>query len=304
MGKDGWIYFSTHRGSTKVGLDPKNDFEGDWIIKVDPGSGATEVVAAQPLPMQCLPTGMLDGERMIWYAGTADGLNKKGPQFLAHDVEGGKLLHAGNNGPYRAMILSKSTGMMYFHGGPLPEGKKRSGERELYRFDPRNPGEPTVIGAKVGLRAASEETREGKIYTVDGDALWVFDVETEKADLLGSSAVASKEYITSLDVDPSGRYLYYLPGAHGGAEKDGTPVVQYDLRKKTKKVICFLHPALEKATGYIPIGSFGYALSEDGGTLFVTWNGAHSVEKKAKRVPFQSVAMTAIEIPKDERKTD
>ena len=35
--------------------------------------------------------------------------------------------------------------------------------------------------------------------------------------------------------------------------KDGTPVVQYDTRHRTRKVICFLHPALERAAGYIPI---------------------------------------------------
>jgi hypothetical protein len=303
-GKDGWIYFSTHRGSTKVGLNKENHFEGDWMMKVNPASGESQLVAAQPVPMHCLPTGILDGERMIWYGGTADGLNKEEPRFLAYDVSKNKVLYTGERGPYRAMILSKSTGMIYFHGGLLSQGEKRSGERELFRFDPRNPGEPKPVGTRLGLRAASEETSQGIVYTVDGNELWAFDVKSEKATSLGDSAVGEKDYITSLDVDPSGRFLYYIPGAHGGAEKNGTPIVQYDLRKRTRKVICFLHPALEKSAGYIPIGSFGYALSEDGGSLFVSWNGAHQVDKKAKKVPFQSVAMTVIEIPKEERVLD
>lgn len=201
------------------------------------------------------------------------------------------------------MIRSSSSGMLYFHGGPEQKGKDRSAERELYRFDPSKPGKPEKTGTKAGLRAASHETPQGIVYTVDGDELWAFDVKSEKAESLGSSVVASKDYITSLDADPTGRYLYYIPGAHGGAENDGTPVVQYDIRSRSKKVICFLHPALEKATGYIPIGSFSYALSENGSTLFVTWNGAHEVPGKPKRVPFQSVAMTAIEIPESERPT-
>ncbi len=304
MGNDGWIYFSTHRGSTKVGLDPKNHFEGDWIMKVNPADGKAETVAAQPLAMQCLPTGILDSERMVWYAGSADGLNEKPPQFLAYDIAKGETLYTDGEGPYRAMIQSPSTGMMYFHGGPEPEGKGRSAERELYRFDPRKPGKPEEIGTKAGLRAASRETPQGIIYTVDGDELWAFDVKTENAKSLGGTAVATKDYITSLDADPTGRYLYYIPGAHGGSENDGTPIVQYDTRSNSKKVICFLHPALEKATGYIPIGSFSSALSEDGGTLFVTWNGAHKVPGKSKRVPFQSVAMTVIAIPESERKTN
>lgn len=304
MGKDGWIYFSTHRGSTKVALDPKNHFEGDWIMKVNPADGKAGIVAAQPLAMQCLPTGMLDSGNMVWYAGSADGLNKKNPQFLVYDIGKGETLYTDGEGPYRAMALSSSTGIMYFHGGSEPEGKSRSAERGLYRFDPRKPGKPQKTGTKAGLRAASGETPQGIIYTVDGDELWAFDVKTEKAESLGSSVVATKDYITSLDADPTGRYLYYIPGAHGGAEDDGTPIVQYDVRSRSKKVICFLHPTLGKATGYIPIGSFSSALSADGGTLFVTWNGAHEVPEKSKRVPFQSVAMTAIEIPESERKTN
>lgn len=65
MGKDGWIFFSTHRGSTRVGLDPKSHFEGDWIMKVNPADGKAAVVAAQPLATQYLPTGIFDAERML-----------------------------------------------------------------------------------------------------------------------------------------------------------------------------------------------------------------------------------------------
>lgn len=303
MGKDGMLYFSTHRGSTRVGLDPKNHYEGDWIMRCDPASGKTEVVVHAPLKMQCLPTGMLDGERMIWYAGTADGLNKREPQFLAYDVANGKTIYSDDYGPYRAIILSKTTGKMYFHGEKSSPGNKGEGAK-LSRFDPEKPGKPKQIDAVVGLRAASLETPQGIVYTIDHDNLWAFDVKTEKAKHLGPSAVASKTYTTSLDCDPTGRYIYYIPGAHGGAQDDGTPIVQYDTKTNTRKVICFLHPVLNKKCGYIPIGSFGYDLSPDGSTLFVTWNGAHDVKADARKVPFRSVAMTAIHIPESERKVD
>ncbi len=300
VGRDGWLYFSTHRGSTKVALDPANAFGGDWIVRVHPRDGEAEVVAHAPAEMQSLPTGMLDGERMIWYAGTADGLNQRDPLFLAYDVEGRETLFSSERGPHRAMILSTSTGKLYFTaekpGGPEPG--------RLQAFDPRMPGKLHATDARLGMRAATMETPDGLVYTIDGDILWSFDVKTEEVENLGGSAVASQTYTTSIDADPTGRYLYYIPGAHGGAEKDGTPVVQYDTLRGVRKVICFLHPVLEREAGYIPIGTFGAALSEDGGTLFVTWNGAHEYEGKEKRVPFRSVGMTAIEIPGSERPTE
>src|SRR6476660_6795710 len=43
MGSDGWIYFSTHRGSTNITGD-KNKYVGDWICRVDPKSGKSELV--------------------------------------------------------------------------------------------------------------------------------------------------------------------------------------------------------------------------------------------------------------------
>jgi hypothetical protein len=297
LGSDGWLYYSTHRGSTRVADNPDNHFQGDWVLRTHPATGKSEIVTHAPLELQCLPTGILDPDQMIWYAGTADGLRKRDPQFLAYDVVARKTLYADDHGPYRAMILARSTGKLYFHGG-------NKDDRHLYRFDPKQPGPPTRIDAELGLRAATAETAQGLVYTIDRDELWVFDTKSETARSLGPAAVASQDYTTSIDAGPSGRYLYYIPGAHGGAENDGTPVVQFDTTSRSRKIIAFLHPALKDAAGYIPIGSFSAALSGDGGTLFVTWNGAHAPRDTRKRVPFQSVAMTSITIPESERPLD
>ncbi len=297
LGSDGWLYYSTHRGSTRVADDPENHFEGDWILRTQPETGESEIVVHAPLEMQSLPTGMLDAQRMIWYAGTADGLREREPQFLAYDVAGRQTVFAADHGPHRAMILAPASGHLYFHGGGQDD-------RHLYRFDPAAPAAPERLAAEVGLRAASTPTPDGLVYTIDRDELWVFDTATEQARSLGPAAVAGQDYTTSIDVDRTGRYLYYLPGAHGGSELEGTPVVQYDTRTRTRKILCFLHPALQDTAGYIPIGSFSSALSPDGGTLYVTWNGAHAPGDTKRRVPFQSVAMTAIAIPESERPVD
>jgi hypothetical protein len=304
MGADGWLYFSTHRGSTKVAFDPRNNFKGDWILRHNPGSGKSEVVVHAPLKMQCMPTGLLDPDRLVFYAGTADGLNENPPKFLAYDVRNRKILYSDDYGPYRYLIFARSTGKVYFHGNTSSPSRTR-GPCNLVRFDPENPVPPVSIPAIVGLRSATLETPDGLVYTIDHDALWVFNTRTEKAKLLGASAVASKTYTTSIDADmKTGRYLYYVPGAHGGSEKDGTPLVQYDIKTGTRKVIVFLHPALYESFGYIPVGTFGSAVSPEGDKVYITWNGNRGTRKEDlnKRVRFNTCALTVVHIPEAERR--
>ena len=297
LGQDGWLYFSTHRGSTKIAFKPEAKYRGDWILRHHLASGKTEVVAHAPLPMQCLPASVTDPERLIFYAGTADGLNEAPPKFLAYDLQNRRVLFSHDAGPARAMIYSRSTGRLYFH-----DSKK--GPKNLVRFDPRTPTKLTPTQAKVGLRAATMELPNSKIYTVDRDQLWEFDPRTETARELGPTAVGSKDYITSLDADmKTGRYLYYIPGSHGGAENDGSPLVQYDLKNNTRKVICFLHPYLHQRHGYTAMGSYAAAVSPDGSRVFATWNGNRAgPDPKRKRLRFDTCALTVVEIPLSERR--
>ena len=299
MGKDGWLYYSTHRGSTRIAFIPEAKFKGEWILRHHPKSGKTEIVQHAPLELQSLPCSLLDPDRLIFYAGTADGLKEKEPQFLAYDLQKRKVLFSSEQGPSRAMIFARSTGKLYFH-------TSKKGPAQLLKFDPDKPNQLTSIDATVGLRASTQENKDGIVYTVDRDQLWAFNTKTETAKELGKTAVASNDYITSLDLCPkTGRYLYYIPGAHGGAHRDGSPLVQYDLKTHTRKVICFLHPHLHQQTGYIPMGAYMSALSPEGDKVYITWNGNLGVTKEeldaGKRFKFNTCALTVVHIPESER---
>lgn len=299
MGRDGWLYFSTHRGGTRVTI-PKYHYKGDWILRHHPGTGETEIVAHAPLPNQCLPTGCLDPDRLIFYAGTANGdRNVKRVMFLAYDCKNRKVLYSDDYGPYRYVLFARSTGRVYFQqdGG-------RGIVKNLVRFDPEHPGPPQPIDAELGLRSATQETPQGIVYTVDGDNLWAFHTKTETAEHLGPVVVGEETYITSIDADPSnGRYLYYVAGAHGGSWKDGTPLVQYDVKTRARKVIAFLHPVLYDKFGYIPMGSYGSAVSPEGDKVYITWNGNRGTQpgELDRRVRFNTCALTVVHIPESER---
>jgi len=296
LGSDGWLYFSTHRGSTKTTTDEFH-YKGDWIIRCDPKSGRAEIVAQGPVPKHCLPTSVLDPKRLIFYGGTAAGTGEEeaGIQFFAYDVPARKVLYSGAGGPARYMIFAPSTGRVYFTPGKAAEGP-------LMRFDPAKPGAPEKIDATLGLRAATEETPDGFVYSVSsgqGDReaqLYAFNTKTEKGETLGPAAVGTQHYITSIDADPTGRFLYYVPGAHGGSERDGSPVVQFDTKTRKKKVIAFLHPYFAENYGCTLKGTFSSAIDPAGDKLYITWNNS-----RGSKV-WDSCLLTVIHIPPAERK--
>lgn len=293
LGEDGWLYFATHRGSTRITTD-EYGYRGDWIIRHHPAKNASEIVAHGAAGKQCIPVSVLDAQRGIFYGGTAAGdVNDKRVTFFAYDVRGKKLLHSCLDGPYRYILFAKSTGRVYFSS---------SDDQPLRRWDPATGGEAITLDLKIGLRAATEETPQGIIYTVSKDGLlFAFDVKTETVTELGDAAVGKQTYITTLDADPSGRFLYYCPGAHGGSEQDGTPIVQYNVESKTRKVIAFLHPVLKRRLGYVPIGTFSSAVDPAGDKLYFTWNGSRGEPDAGGRYGFATCALTVIHVGEEER---
>ena len=107
--------------------------------------------------------------------------------------------------------------------------------------------------------------------------------------------------MTSLDVDSTGKLLYYIPGAHGGSQQDGAPIVQFDVTTGQKKILAFLHPFYRDKYGYTPLGTFGSAISKDGSKLYVTWNGNRGGPDNRGRLRFDTCALTVIHIPASER---
>ena len=249
LGDDGWLYYSTHRGSPRVTNDQYH-YKGDWIIRTQPETGKSEIVVCGPVPKHCIPCSVLDPKRLIFYGGTAQGSGSEneGIRFFAYDLKARKVLYSGPDGPARYMIFARSTGRVYFN-----PGKDTS---SIVRWDPDKGGAPVKIAGSMGIRAATQETPQGFVYAVTSGqgkgatpVLWSFNTRTEEIKELGEATVGSVGYITSLDVDPTGRYLYYIPGAHGGAEVDGSPIVQFDVQTKQKKVIAFLHPFYQEKYG-------------------------------------------------------
>ncbi len=281
--RDGWLYYATHRGSEKT-CDDRHGYRGDWILRTDPRSGRTEIVAAQPVPKHSIPAGFVDPQRMLFYGGTAAGLdapNRK-IQFLVYDLAARTVRKLADGGFERSAIFSASSGKVYWDGKVYDAATNE-----------------IAASAAPRVRSATAETPQGIVYgTTERSAdLWGFHLKTGRLERLGSGAVAKQEYTTSMDADASGRYLYYIPGAHGGTGADGTPIVQYDTRTGKRKVIAFLHDYYFEKYRYHLDGTFSAALDAAGETLFVTWNGMREGQPRF----WESCALTVIHIPATER---
>ena len=294
LGSDGWLYCSTHRGSTRVTTDEYH-YTGDWIVRCHPRTATAEIVAHAPVARHCIPNGTLDPDRLIFYGGTApgDGKDGEGVQFFAYDCRARRLLYAGEGGPARYMILARSTGRVYYVPG--------NGDSPLMRFDP-TVGKPQVIAGRIGIRAATRETPSGIVYTVsqgqgegNESTIFAFDTKNEKIEQLGPAAVGTNQYVATISADPTGRYLYYVPGAHGGSDRDGSAVLQFDTQARSRKVIAFLHPFYHEKYGLVPKGTYGLACDPSGERLYITWN----VSRGSRA--WDTCGLTTIHIPESER---
>ncbi len=283
IGPEGWLYYATDRGSPTVTND-RYGYKGERVMRTHPKTLRTEVLYTHPIEKHTIPASILDPERMIWYGGTSPGSDapNQEPQFLALDVRKKKLLKVADGGFTRCVIFSSSTGRLFW------EGKM---------YDPET-NEITKSNAPH-VRSATRETPQGIVYGTSHreSRIWGFNVRTGELEYLIDGAVASQTYIASMEADPTGRYLYYVPGAHGGASRDGTPIVQFDVKTRKLKVIAFLHKLFWDKYAYALDGSFGSALDDKGEKLYISWDGWREGQPRG----WESASITVVHIPQSER---
>src|SRR5262245_4609618 len=155
------------------------------------------------------------------------------------------------------------------------------------------------------MRACSAAAKAGDLYGATMREAQLFRSRPAKDELkLLGPAWQAGDYVTVVELSPDERFLYYLPGAHGGAAKSGTPLVQYEIATGKRKVLCFLAEAFEKAHDYVPGGTYGMKLSADGGTVYVNFNGHPGEKTRPKGMRpngFGRTAVAAIHVPRSER---
>lgn len=299
-GSDGRIYFCcTLNAGSRAGdanFQWTERLPGAQLYQYDPQTGQTKVYSDLP-PRRCTATSRYDAVRDTWWchleAGNGDalyGLQLKSREVVYQSMDG----VVGFN---RNFALTRD-GRVYFNGADGRVMRLRPEQRELGVTDVRFSESP-------GMRASTRESTTGDIYGVahKSHQLFRFRPAAGELEMLGPTWNTG-EYTTVMILSPDERFLYYLPGAHGKAFRYGTPVVQYEIATRTRKVLAFLAPAVEELVDYVPGGTYGIKLSPDGGTLYINFNGHAADEIRPdhmKPIGFGLCSFAAIQIPESER---
>jgi hypothetical protein len=304
-----WIWFATYwaKYPEPSAADYASGYRGGHIARYNVRTG--EIVdEGVPLPHASWPSHRIDGARGIFYAAGHFS------EFLAWDIRARKPLYAGKlpggwTWGNRVILLDEPSGTVYSSDVGAPEAGF-----PLLRYDPAlNRFERLPVrmpagekGERTPLRAHTDRRGPDGLFwamTQDG-TLFSYDPEKRKMSTAGSCWPGTRRYTTALVRSPKGRYLYYLPGAHGDAFLEGAPVVQYDTRLGRFKVLAFLGATLLAEHGYLAGGTYSIVLDAAGATLLIFMNGAARSPGDSRPLPqeaFGAPAVLALAIPPGER---
>jgi len=237
---DGMLYWGTYWGNGLPADNPQEDKRYGMVVRADPRTGAGEILGTAKVPY-VIPMGMVDHRAKLYYAFMCDNhWQSKG--FLVFDLEARKTIyhdHEKEERGQRFILIAEERASAYFTVQP-------DGENDLWlaRYDVKtntvNLKEIRLPNDYGTMRAGTEHADgRGFYYIVCNGKLARVDLQAKVAEPIGP-IWDEGEYTTALEISPGGRYIYAIPGSHGTAWQFGAPVIQYDLKTDTRKVLAFL----------------------------------------------------------------
>jgi|GEM_PF-524695 len=253
--------------------------------------GRTLQSLGEPLPEYGLPSTNMWGNLLYAEVVGPSSDPDEGP-FVVYDVNQRQVIYSGNADIHTGFrnIMVDRQGNAYF-------SVKAKG---LARYSPQT-NQVTVLDVALPgrLRASTRQAADGWIYgatDTPDNQLFRYHPESNKVEQLGTAW----HYTTHMVLDPTDRYFYFMPGAHGQAFQLGTPVLQYNIQKRQIKVIAFLNEFYESQHRYRVGGTYGFDLDPEGRRLFININGMDVIPGTRTTAPFGSPAVMVVHIPESE----
>ncbi|HEX6424593.1 MAG TPA: hypothetical protein VFZ79_14015, partial [Acidimicrobiales bacterium] len=265
-GPCGEVYVASYWG-TRTDLEFGGSYQGDVLLRLDPERRTSEslgtVLDEHGVPsMAGWPAGGL------LYAEAADP-ERFDPQrgaFVVIDMATGEQVFATDDEEdhrgFRAMAVDVEGRVMFSRtGGRLARWDPATGE--LRDLDTELPGD--------FLRAATPPAPDGTVYLVtqEPDVLLALEPDGSLREL-GEMA----GYTASVALSPDGDRLWYVPGAHGDAAEQGTPLIEVDTATGDQRVVVELDPLARDGLGLSLGGTYNVVPGPEGDVLYLGMNAA------------------------------
>jgi len=273
------VIFATYWGR-RDDLTFTGSYTGGHVMTLDTSSYAIETLGV-PAPGYAIPS-MAAHDGLI-YGEAADPTLELGTNkgvFFVFDPETRETIYTvgdPNHEGFRSILVDQA-GTAFVAGGGnrllayTPGGSLTSASTTL----------PTGF-----LRAATEVTADGTVYGVTDEPEEFFSIDSGgNVSYLGLAG----GYTTSVALTDDNR-IVYVPRAHGRAWKHGGSVYLFDPTSGTEEVLVALNALTERELGLTLGGTYSIAISDDGSTLFITFNAGRSSDD-----PWGEVVLAVIEL--------
>ncbi len=288
-------------------VDYATGYGGGYLMSVNVRTGEITDYGV-PLERASWPYHHIDSKRgMLFAVGRTN-------EFLAWDMKTQRTRFAGYlpdglEWGHRSMLVDEVTGNAYSCNTHESDPdmhfiKYDTARNRFFKLDCSIPKQQRN-GQTAYLRAHTRHRGpDGLFWCVSQQGeLFTFDPEREVIEDKGLLWPGAQTYVASLDRSPGGRYLYFVPGAHGGGWAEGAPIVQYDTRTGARKVIAFPFPYYREKYGYITGGTYSAVLDDKGERLCILWNGAFTdIKPNGKADTFGHCSVMLVHIPESERR--
>lgn len=282
--------------------DYATGYEGGHIVSYDLTTG-DYVDYGVPVLRASWPYHRVDTRHGMLYAVSPHSM------FLAWDINEQKTrwagyLPKGMKWCNRTILLDSETGMVYSSNADESDEKRcmiayDPAKNRFALMDchmPRNLRTETYNNMRAHTR---DRGPDGLFWGVTNTGeLFTFDPDSGEIANKGLNWPGEGRYTCTMERSPGGRYIYYQVMSYA----EGSPVIQYDTKTDSIKVLAFMHPYYYDKYGYIPTGSYSFKLDDKGEKLFMVWNGAFREYKPDLGVErFGHTAVMLMHIPENER---
>lgn len=282
-GPCGELYATTYWGSRR-GIESV-DYSGGLLLRIDP---ATRTVAnlGAPVPGHGIPSLASWPEGGLLYGEAADPLQPTGTNagpFFVYDTTSGEVIFSDDDASHR--------GYRSIAVGPDGKAYVTFGEGSLSVYDPEANGFVDSVSIPGGrLRAATRPAPDGTIYAASDrpDAFFSIRVDGSVTEL-----GTPEGYTASMVFDEENGAVYSMPGAHGDGYSFGTPLVALDLGTGSQSDVVELAPLVEDAMGLRAGGTYGIAIDEAAGKIFMALNAGGPTNRDT----FGHVVLVEVTLP-------